>query len=186
VTCEQFADAIAAGEVEPLLHRFPARPGDCIFIPAGTVHAIGAGVLLAEVQQTSDATFRVFDWGRLGPDGKPRKLHIAEALASTDYQAGPVAPVVPQREPFAGGVRERLSRCDHFDLERLRFSGQVQVGSFERFTIVIALAEAVDVIHGGNRYPLGFGQTCLLPALLGPCELTASGGEACVLTCVAP
>jgi mannose-6-phosphate isomerase len=143
----------------------------------------------------SDATFRIFDWGRLGPDGRPRKLHIAEALASTDYQAGPVAPLAAIAEPIAGGVRERLSHCDHFSLERLRFTGRVQVGSFERFTIVIALAGAVKVIHGPNRYRLSLGQTCLLPASIGPCDvvaevsiecLVADGGKACLLTCVVP
>jgi mannose-6-phosphate isomerase len=186
VGSDQFARAIESGQVEPLLHRFPARPGDCIFIPAGTVHAIGAGVLLAEVQQMSDATFRIFDWGRVGPDGRPRKLHIAESLESTDYQAGPVEPLAPQAEPISGGTRERLSRCAHFALERLRFSGRVRVGSVERFTILVALAGAVEVRHGPNRYPLGFGQTCLLPASLGPCEVAADEGEACLLTCVVP
>ena len=66
VTRDQFRAAIEEGQVEPLLHRFPARPGDCIMIEAGTVHAIGAGVLLAEIQQMSDATFRIHDWGRVG------------------------------------------------------------------------------------------------------------------------
>ena len=64
-------------------------------IPAGTVHAIGAGVVLAEIQQMSDATFRVHDWGRVGPDGKPRELHVSQALESTDFDAGPVDPLVP-------------------------------------------------------------------------------------------
>src|SRR5262249_19548356 len=72
VSRDEFAQAINKGEVEPLLHRVSARPGECILIEAGTVHAIGAGVLLAEIQQTSDATFRVYDWGRVGPNGKPR------------------------------------------------------------------------------------------------------------------
>ena len=72
VTRNQFADAIRSGKAEPLLHRVEPKPGDCILIESGTVHAIGAGVLLAEIQQTSDATFRVYDWGRVGPDGKPR------------------------------------------------------------------------------------------------------------------
>ena len=73
---DELAEAIRSGKVEHLLHRFEPKPGDCILIKAGTVHAIGAGVLLAEIQQMSDATFRVDDWGRLGDDGKPRPLHI--------------------------------------------------------------------------------------------------------------
>ena len=102
VTREQFDAAIEDGQVEPLLHRFPARPGDCIMIEAGTVHAIGAGVLLAEIQQMSDATFRVFDWGRVGPDGRPRELHISEAMESTDFARGPVNPLIPARAGWRG------------------------------------------------------------------------------------
>ena len=92
-----------------------SRPGagDCILIPAGTVHAIGAGVVLAEVQQMSDATFRLHDWGRVGPDGKPRQLHLAEALEAIDFEAGPVAPMATTAEPIAGGTRERLSRSEY-------------------------------------------------------------------------
>ena len=72
VNRDEFAAAIRSGGVAPLLHRLEPKTGDCILIESGTVHAIGAGVLLAEIQQTSDATFRVYDWGRVGPDGKPR------------------------------------------------------------------------------------------------------------------
>src|SRR5262249_24939147 len=93
---EDFRRAIGSGKVEALLHRFEARPGDSILIEAGTVHAIGAGVLLAEIQQMSDATFRVFDWNRVGPDGKPRGLHIEQAMESIDFQRGPVEPISPE------------------------------------------------------------------------------------------
>ena len=86
-----------AGTVAECLHRFSPRPGDCVFLPAGTVHAVGGGVLLAEVQQSSDATFRLFDWNRLGTDGHPRALHRHEALASIRWPAGPVGPVAPGR-----------------------------------------------------------------------------------------
>src|SRR5207245_1454763 len=120
VTRAEFARAIESGEVEALLHRFPAKAGDGIFIPAGTVHAIGAGVVLAEVQQMSDATFRVHDWGRLGADGRPRALHIREALESTDFDAGPVNALFPAVELAPFGTRGRLVRCPYFVLERLR------------------------------------------------------------------
>ena len=93
---DEFAEAIRSGSVEPLLHRLEPKPGDCILIESGTVHAIGAGVLLAEIQQTSDATFRVYDWGRKGPDGKPRALHIDQALESIDFERGPVEPITPR------------------------------------------------------------------------------------------
>jgi len=185
VTRKDFAKALETGEVEPLLHRFEAKPGDCIMIPAGTVHAIGAGVLLAEIQQMSDATFRVHDWGRVGPDGTPRQLHLAEALESTDFDAGPVEPLAARPERIEGGTREPLSRCPFFALERLRLNGRTHVGDGQRFTILLGLGGSVDVIHEGERTTLGFGETLLLPASLGICELVPQG-EAEVLTCVVP
>ncbi len=185
VTRDDFASACETGEFEPLLHRFEPKAGDCILIPAGTVHAIGAGVVLAEIQQMSDATFRIHDWGRLGDDGKPRSLHLAEALESTDFRAGPVGPIVAESEPIAGGVRERLARSPYFALGRLRLTGPSSVGTPERFTIVLGLGGSAEIVGGGDRTPLEFGQTLVLPASLGVCEVVPRG-EAVVLTCVVP
>jgi mannose-6-phosphate isomerase len=186
VTREAFARAIESGGVEPLLHAFPAVPGDCILIPAGVVHAIGAGVMLAEIQQMSDATFRVFDWNRVGPDGKPRQLHIAEALEATDYLAGPVSPIRPISEPIAAGTVERLSSSEFFALERLRLTGPWRIGRDDRFTIVLCLEGSVDVRNGRDAQRLGFGETLLLPAMVGPCEVMPVDGEATLITCVVP
>ena len=84
--------AVADGSFENLLVRHDARPGDCFFIPGGLVHAIGDGISLYEVQQSSDTTFRLYDWGRTGPDGKPRQLHVKQALQAIDYSLpAPVA-----------------------------------------------------------------------------------------------
>ena len=190
VTRERFARAIATGEVEPLLHAIPARRGDCILIPAGVVHAIGAGVMIAEVQQMSDATFRVFDWNRVGADGKARKLHIAEALEATDFAAGPVDPIATEARPIAGGggSAEALSSTEFFALERLRLHGPARVGSPERFTIAMVLegAAVVDDGRGGPPTPLGFGETMLLPASCGPCTITPGPGGASLITVVVP
>ncbi len=186
VTREAFARAVEAGEVEPLLHRFPARPGDCILIPAGVVHAIGAGVMIAEIQQMSDATFRVFDWNRMGADGKPRQLHVAEALESIDFAAGPVDPIRPDPEPIPGGSRERLSSSDFFALDRLLLTGRAGIGRNDRFTIVLCLGGGVEVRHEGSTHPLRLGETLLLPASVGTCEVVPIGGEATLITCVVP
>jgi mannose-6-phosphate isomerase len=186
ITREQFSAAIATGEVEPLLHRFSPRPGDCIMIDAGTVHAIGAGVLLAEIQQMSDATFRVYDWGRVGADGKPRELHVAQALESTDFALGPVDPLEPVPVPAPGtNMRERLSRSSYFALERWRLSQPALLGSSDRFTVLVGLAGSAEVRHQKRRTVLAFGQTLLLPAAAGPCEIVPRG-EAVVLTCAPP
>jgi len=182
---DEFAQAIRSGAVEPLLHRFEPRPGDSILIEAGTMHAIGAGVLLAEFQEMSDATFRVYDWGRLGSDGKPRPLHIREALESIDFKRGPVNPIVPEKEPIPGGTRERLARSPYFALERLSLNGPTCVGTLDRFTIVMGLNGSCDVEHDNECVRLDFGQTLLLPAALGQCVVTPRGA-ATVLTCVVP
>lgn len=188
VTRGTFADALSSGAVEPLLHRFEAKPGDCIFIPAGTVHAIGRGIVLAEIQQMSDATFRVFDWGRTGPDGLPRKLHLEEALESTDFDRGPVNPVLPRSEPIVGGTRERLVTSPYFAIERLTLHGPSEIGRDDRFTILIGLEGNVSIEHaeGSVAVALNFGQTALLPAAIEGCRVVPRGGSAVLLTCVVP
>jgi mannose-6-phosphate isomerase len=183
---EDLHAAIGSGNVEPLLHRFEARPGDSILIEAGTIHAIGAGVLLAEIQQMSDATFRVYDWNRVGPDGKPRQLHIREAMESIDFHRGPVNPITPRVESIDGvGTREHLVRSPYFALERLKIQRSTRVGSHERFTLVMGMGGSSDLIQAGQHVRLDFGQTLLLPAVVGPCEIIPRD-EAIVLTCVVP
>jgi mannose-6-phosphate isomerase len=182
----ELAEAIQSGKVEHLLHRFEPKPGDSILIEAGTVHAIGAGVLLVEIQQMSDATFRIDDWGRLGDDGKPRPVHIRQAIESINFGRGPVNPLRPEVEPIeGGGTRERLTRSSYFAIERLRLEQATCVGQHDRFTILIGLAGISDVSHRGKSVPLEFGQTLLLPASLGPCQVSPRG-DASVLTCVVP
>jgi mannose-6-phosphate isomerase len=182
---DQFTKAIKNGSVEDLLHSFEPKPGDSILIETGTVHAIGAGVLLTEIQQMSDATFRVYDWGRVGADGKPRELHIPQAMESIDFERGPVNPIKPQREPIASGTRERLARSDYFALERLSINRPVRIGRFDRFTILMGLEGGCDVVYGGKPTALQFGQTLLLPAIVGECEIIPHG-DAVVLICVVP
>ena len=183
---EELERAIQAGDVERLLHRFEPQPGDSILIEAGTVHAIGAGVLLLEIQQMSDATFRVFDWNRVSDDGKPRPLHICEAMESIDFDRGPVNPISPGLEEMpGGGTRQRLARSPYFALERLRWSRPGGVGPDDRFTILVGLEGSSDLVHGNQRVRLDFGQTLLLPAAVGPCEVIPCG-EATILSCVVP
>jgi mannose-6-phosphate isomerase len=184
-TREAMARALEDGTVEALLHSFEAKAGDCILIPAGTVHAIGAGVVLAEFQQMSDATFRLHDWNRVGLDGRPRQLHIAESLESIDYDAGPVSPITPTAEPIPGGTREQLARSEYFALERLTLAGPALVGEPDRFTILLGVDGEAEVRSGEVTATLGLGQTLLLPASIGPCEATPKG-SATLLTCVVP
>lgn len=106
---EQFTAALADGSVADLIHRIPTRPDSFIFIPSGRIHAIDAGNLIFEIQQNSDTTYRVFDWNRIGLDGKPRELHVEPCLASIDFS---------DFEPSLGQpVNEVIASCDHFHVE---------------------------------------------------------------------
>jgi mannose-6-phosphate isomerase len=110
VTREQFAKAIADGTAAELLAPVPVRPGECHFIPAGTVHSLGAGLLIAEIQTPSDTTYRVFDWNRVDDTGKPRPLHIAEALESIHFD------VTPEKLPVT--TTGRLVDCEYFRVDK--------------------------------------------------------------------
>ncbi len=167
-----FEREVNRGTTELCLHRFEPHVGDCIFIPAGTVHALGAGLIIAEIQQASDTTFRVFDWNRLGSDGRPRPLHVEQALEVIDYEAGPVA--VQRPEPTSREHAKRLVACDQFVIDRLRFSGQTTIGGDDRFHIVSVLLGSVSVAGDASRRPLTVGETILLPASLGACKLSAT------------
>ncbi len=124
ITIGEVTERLSDGTLADCLHSFIPQPGDCLFIPAGTVHAVGGGVLMAEVQQTSDATFRLFDWNRMGLDGLPRKLHIDESLTAIDWTAGPVDPVIPRRwDDDEGDLHgELLVDCPYFQWKRFRLA----------------------------------------------------------------
>jgi mannose-6-phosphate isomerase len=171
--------ALAAGKAAECLHQFEPQPGDCLSLPAGTVHAAGGGVLLAEVQQTSDATFRLYDWDRNNPSGPPRKLHVEEAIACIDWSAGPVQPVrargYKQGEPDGGGlVRQRLVEGPFFRLEHLRLSGPAVLPG-GRMQIVVVLYGRGALASDGGREALRVGDVLLLPAALARAECEPEG-----------
>ncbi len=187
VTREHLATAIAAENCEECLHEFEPVVGDCVFIKAGTVHALGAGLVIAEIQQASDTTFRLFDWNRVDAEGKPRQLHVDESLAVTDYERGPVLPQQPVKTDSPG--RERLVECDKFVLDRLTI-GKPQAaglaepqtaGGDDRFHLLVPLSGAITV--SGDAVSLG--NTCLVPAAAGAVELVPRG-EAVVLDIYLP
>lgn len=181
-----FQRAIESGTVEPLLHRFHPEPGDCVMIHAGTVHAIGGGVLLAEIQQMSDATFRVYDWGRVGPNGEPRALHVEQALEATDFQIGPVDPLRTPVQAFESGTYQDLAECKYFKIKRYRIDRRCAIGSSDRFTIVLGVSGEGEIESStGSRLSVAAGRTILIPAAAGE-NLVKPLGTVEFLTCVAP
>lgn len=112
--------AVSRGTVPDCLNRVPVAPGDAILVPAGTVHGILSGIVLVEIQQCSDTTYRIHDWDRPGPDGKPRQLHVERALDVIDFSGAVPAPSVPRLVHDGGGVkREVVAECEHFVVERV-------------------------------------------------------------------
>ena len=158
------SEGAAADLVKKLLHICPVQAGDCVFVPAGTVHALGPGILLAEIQQQSNQTFRLYDWGRLDASGRPRPLHVEESLRCTDFSGGPVNPVVPvplcdQEHSF-----EELVRCDYFVLRRHESLHDFSLVSDDRFRILMTLSGSGLVRTSTGSEPLRLGGTVLLPA----------------------
>jgi mannose-6-phosphate isomerase len=167
--------ALHEGTVGDCLHQFSPRPGDCVFLPAGTVHAVGGGVMMAEVQQTSDATFRLFDWNRRDSRGQTRQLHIEEALACINWSSGPVQPVrarsYPRGEsaspqPSSGSMRQRLVNCSYFALEYLRSSEPLTCGGSGGLQVLLVLHGHGRLWTGEGVWQLSTGDTLLLPAAL--------------------
>jgi mannose-6-phosphate isomerase len=158
-----------AGTLEECLYRYTPRLGDCLFLPAGTVHAVGGGVVLAEVQQSSDATFRLFDWGRLGSDGKPRALHRHESLESINWGAGPVRPTAG--EPIARlphqARGEGLVRCPYFCVDRFRTAGPFDSPYPGCLSLWMVLEGAADLQGDSYRRTFRRGEAALVPASCG-------------------
>ncbi|MEN6557384.1 MAG: type I phosphomannose isomerase catalytic subunit [Thermoguttaceae bacterium] len=166
----QLEAAIRQGRCESCLHTIPAHRGDCVLVPAGTVHALGAGLLVAEIQQASDVTYRLFDWNRLGPDGKLRPLRIDQGLDMVDFRRGPIEPQTPQ--PTDRPSTTRLVQCDKFVLDRRTFDSPETIGGDCRCHVLMVCEGRVTVDGDPADAPLWEGGTMLLPASLGEVRLT--------------
>jgi mannose-6-phosphate isomerase len=162
---------ISRGTCELCLHRVEPRVGDCFFLEAGTVHALGPGLLVAEIQQSSDTTYRLYDWNRLGPDGKPRALHVDQGLEVTNFDAGPVHPCQPQStdQTFV----ERLVSSEKFILDRRRIDAPQSLGGDDRCHIMMVIEGTATISGDPSQQPLHAGDVALLPASAGTVEVTA-------------
>jgi mannose-6-phosphate isomerase len=155
--------------VVDLLAGFTPKPGDAIFCRAGTVHALG-DVVVFEIQQNSDVTFRLYDWDHVDPrTGKPRALAVDKAIACIDFAKGPVGVVVPVVQTTAPVERERLFDCEHFLLWRLRGRLPFTVGAAGVPRILVCIGGAGEVEHNGASYAVRKGDVLLLPAVIGVC-----------------
>ncbi len=161
------ARELAAGTAELCLRRHEPKPGECYLVPAGAVHALGGGLLLLEVQQTSDATFRLHDWGRVDAQGRPRPLHWEAGLACVKEHlpnAGLQRPA-----PLPDGS-ERLVSCDYFTITRFDVSDSKAVHGP---CILIGLEGELRVLGGGCETTLARGHATLVPHSAGECIASA-------------
>lgn len=182
VTRERFRQALDQGDADRLLREVPIEPGDVVRVAPGVFHAIGRGTLLVEVQEPSDTTFRVYDFGRLGLDGKPRPLHVEEALSVGRFGALPPAKQTPT--PL-GRDHELLVDAPSYRMERLTLDdGDARALLLDGSTAVVALVTGGEVtLHGrtGPAVRLGALDTAVLPATAGLVEVRAARGAELVL-----
>ena len=177
VDAPRLRTAIERNAFDDLLVQFPVVPATSVFVPAGTVHAIGSGILLAEIQQNSDLTYRLYDWGRLQADGTPRDLHIDKGLAATTFDHGHQGPARPLTHHRDGGECEVLAACSHFAAERIRVRG----GSLTRktggrsFYIILGKCSHVAVTAGATTRAVRPGEAVLVAGEATEYTLEGSG-----------
>lgn len=158
----ELVSRLEKGDVS-VLAKIPVSPGDVVVIPAGTVHAITAGLVIAEIQQASDTTYRLYDWGRVGLDGKPRELHLAQSESCLDPKPNPGLKPAPLA---LGPTRELLCATPWFALSRLRPGNTATIETHDGFRILMVLEDSVDLSWEGGSRRLEKGRTVLLPANL--------------------
>jgi len=168
-TTNTLRQSIANGTVADHLASFTPKPGDGIFIPAGTVHSLG-DVVVFEVQENSDVTFRLYDWDHVdAKTGQPRLLQIEQAMACIDFAQGAIGPVVPVVEKAKPILRERLFDCEHFELWRLRGKSLLTVGATGTPRVLVCITGDGQLEYEGDNYSVNKGDVLLLPAVVGAC-----------------
>ncbi len=135
VTRERFEQALQTGMVESTLHRIPVHQGESLFLPSGRLHALGKGIIVAEIQQNSDTTYRVFDWNRKGLDGKPRELHLAESLASIDFKD-----YEPKIETCSTGI---IADCSYFETQKWQLHEPRLANEENEFSLITCLTGCI-------------------------------------------
>ena len=182
-TPEQFQRALMRGDVEHFLYKHAPQRGDTFFLKAGTVHAIGAGLVLFEVQQTSDITYRLYDWGRVDPkSGLPRELHVEKGLACVDYSLGPCRPIVPTDDVRGRVKRTILVECEYFTLDRWDGDQPFEAGANGACRILVGHQGHAILHHSAREYPIVPGDVWLLSAEVGACQCIPQG-TATILEC---
>jgi mannose-6-phosphate isomerase len=168
-TADNLRGAIVNGKVEDHLAYFTPKTGDSILVRAGTVHSL-RDVVVFEVQENSDVTFRLYDWHHVdAKTGQRRALQVDQAMACIDFAQRAIGPVVPMVDEVKPVLRERLFDCEHFEMWRFCAESPFGVGAERTPRVLVCLAGNGQVEHDGANYAIGKGDVLLLPAVVGAC-----------------
>ena len=179
VTRTEFEQKIADGSVAECFHRIPVRAGDTMFLPSGRVHAIGDGLVIFEIQQNSDTTYRVFDWNRVGLDGKARELHVAQSLASIDFNDFEPQLVETKFEPDGKIQKRTLVKDPLFNVEVWKLNPAVRsLLNPGKLQVLAVTAGEIEIRSGSALADLAAGQFALIPASLEKADILASSEAA--------
>ncbi|MBR6544049.1 MAG: class I mannose-6-phosphate isomerase [Alistipes sp.] len=175
ITREEYIAAVAESRLESLLNRVEIKPGDVFFIPAGTVHALGAGIEVVEVQQTSDITYRIYDWDRVDASGKGRELHTALAVDAIDFEAD--ADLLHKKYDLKAGDSATVIESNYFTMTLHAVDGEATFdrSMIDSFIIYIAINGSMQIIADGNSETLDEGEVVLIPAEVGDITINGSG-----------
>ena len=185
-TADTLRKSLDDGTIADHLVCIAPKPGDAVFIPAGTVHTLGEDVVVFEVQQDSDVTFRLYDWGHIdSKTNKPRPLQVDQAFACIDFGASNCGLVAPRIETTTPVERERLFDCDAFQLWRLLGQDPFTVGATAEPRVLVCIEGSGQLVHKGTPYAVGRGDVWLLPAEAGKCAFQP-GGEVTLLEIAIP
>ena len=175
-TASSLRESLSDGTIADQLVSIVPKPGDAVFIPAGTVHTLGKDVVVFEVQQNSDVTFRLYDWGHIGQETKkPRPLQVDQAFACIEFGASDSGLVAPRVETTIPVERERLFDCHAFLLWRVLGQDQFAVGAAAEPRVLVGIEGSGQIMHDGTPYAVGKGDVWLLPAEAGKCVFQPSG-----------
>lgn len=177
VTREAFEKCLLeGGDIAGLMGSFPVRGGESFFVAAGTAHAIGSGALLAEIQQNSNITYRLFDYNRKDNKGRPRELHLEKGLQAIRFHDAQQGPSTPLRIAEGGVTREFLAACRYFAAEKVHLDGwREYAGPCSSFHILLPLEETLTLEEDAGACSLEYGEAALVPAAM-PRWRIAGGG----------
>lgn len=177
VTKEAFEDAVLNDTVPTVLNSAPVSAGDLVFVPAGCVHAMGKGLVICEIQQNSDTTYRVYDWGRVGPDGKPRQLHIEQALQAINFEDRSPDRIEPIRVTEGKNERAYLIACPYFAMQMLTLHEPSEESTGEkRFESLMVVDGNAEIrMRGAGETRVSAGDSVLIPACVGDYTIAPAG-----------